>query len=150
MLRILSLCKDAGAEGGMKDGFVGQFDVLDEPTGRRTWPDEVKARIVMESFAPGARVGDVARRHRLLPSQLTTWRRQAREGRIALPVDAPSLPTPAEFVPLVVDAPAPTPRSDRSRDRIEIETGGMVIRLPCTTPATRLAEIVLALRTARA
>ncbi|TDX22246.1 transposase [Rhodovulum visakhapatnamense] len=79
----------------MKDGFVGQFDVLDEPTGWRSWPDEVKARIVLESFAHGARVGDVARRHRVLPSQLTTWRRQA---RIAFPVDAPGLPTPAEFV----------------------------------------------------
>ncbi|MCO8145855.1 transposase [Rhodovulum tesquicola] len=134
----------------MKDGFVGQFDVLEEPTGRRSWPDEVKARIVMESFAPGARVGAVARRHRVLPSQLTTWRRQAREGRIALPVDAPGLPTPAEFVPLVVDAPDPTPSSDRGRDRIEIETGGMVIRLPGTIPARRLAEIVGALRSTRA
>ena len=38
----------------MKDGFVGQFDVLDQPTGRRNWPDEVKSRIIMESFPPGA------------------------------------------------------------------------------------------------
>jgi hypothetical protein len=92
----------------------------------------------------------LARRHRLLPSQLTTWRRQAREGRIALPVDAPGLPTPAEFVPLVVDAPDPTPNSDRGRDRIEIETGGMVIRLPGTITVCRLAEIVGALRSTRA
>jgi transposase-like protein len=95
-------------------------------------------------------VGDVARRHRLLPSQLTMWRRQARDGRLALPVDAPGLPTLAEFVPLVVDAPDPAPTSDRSRDRIEIETGGMVIRLPGTTPVRRLAEIVGASRSARA
>ena len=132
----------------MKDGFAGRFDVLEEPTGRRTWPDEAKARIVLESFAPGARVGEVARRHRLLPSQLTTWRRHAREGRIALPVDAPGLLTAAEFVPLIVDAPAAPPRS--GQDRIEIEADGLVIRLPGTTSAARLAEIVTALGAARA
>ena len=77
-----------------------------------------------------------------------TWRRQAREGRIALPMDAPGLPTPKEFVPLVVDAPDPTPNSDR--DRIEIETGGMVIRLPGTITVRRLAEIVGAVRSTRA
>jgi transposase-like protein len=54
-------CMDTGAESGMKDGFVGQFDVLDEPTGRRNWPEEGKARIVMESFAPGARVWAMSR-----------------------------------------------------------------------------------------
>lgn len=57
------------------------MEVLSGPTGRRRWPDEVKARIVAESFLPGARVGDV------VPSQLTTWRRLAREGRLALPWD---------------------------------------------------------------
>ena len=136
----------------MKDGFAGRFDVLEEPTGRRTWPDEAKAQIVLESFAPGARVGEVARRHRLLPSQLTTWRRHAREGRIALPVDAPGLPGAAEFVPLIVDAPAAPPRSGQGQDRIEIEieAGSLVIRLPGTTPAARLAEIVTALGAARA
>ncbi|WP_397541385.1 IS66-like element accessory protein TnpA [Roseovarius salis] len=134
----------------MKDGFAGHFDVLEEPTGRRTWPDEAKARIVLESFAPGARVGEVARRHRLLPSQLTTWRRHAREGRIAFPVDAPGLPGAAEFVPLIVDAPAAPPRSGQGEDRIEIEAGSLVIRLPGTTSAARLAEIVTALGATRA
>ncbi|MFP4304102.1 MAG: IS66-like element accessory protein TnpA [Rhodosalinus sp.] len=132
----------------MKDGFAGRFDVLEEPTGRRTWSDEAKARIVLESFAPGARVDEVARRHRLLPSQLTTWRRHTREGRIALPVDAQGLPRAAEFVPLIVDAPAAPPRSGQGQDRIE--AGSLVIRLHGTTPTARLAEIVTALRAAQA
>lgn len=59
----------------MKDGFVGRSEALEEAGRRRDWPDEVKAQIVLESLAPGARVVDVARRHRLPPSQLTTWRR---------------------------------------------------------------------------
>jgi len=50
--------------------------------------------------------------------------------------------------------PRPGPakaRSGQGQDRIEIEAGSLVIRLPGTTPAARLAEIVtVALRAARA
>jgi transposase len=59
--------------------------VLDGPTGRRTWPDEVKAAIVAESFEPGVKVSTVARRHGLTPQHLTLWRRAAREGQLMLP-----------------------------------------------------------------
>ena len=41
-------------------GGVSRIEVLDGPTGRRRWPDEVKARMVAESLVPGARVCDVA------------------------------------------------------------------------------------------
>ncbi|WP_306417824.1 transposase [Roseinatronobacter sp. S2] len=62
------------ANGG--DGFIGHCEVI-EPRrrGNRSWPDAVKARIVAESFQPGARVVDVARRHDLVPHQLSDWRR---------------------------------------------------------------------------
>ena len=39
---------------------VSRSEVLDKPTGRRRWPDDVKARIVAESLMPGARVCDMA------------------------------------------------------------------------------------------
>ncbi len=37
-------------------GCVSRVEVLEGPTGRRTWPDDLKARIVAESFEPGVRV----------------------------------------------------------------------------------------------
>jgi transposase len=37
---------------------------------RRTWPAEVKARIVAESYVPGTMACAVARRHGLSPQQL--------------------------------------------------------------------------------
>ncbi|MGC9449220.1 IS66-like element accessory protein TnpA [Cereibacter johrii] len=112
--------------------------------GRRTWPDEEKLRIVMESYVPGTRVGDVARQYRLLPSQLTTWRRMAREGRFGLPEEAPGCPDASEFVPLMMEVEPRTSRPSQD-ERIEIEAGGVTIRLSRSTPAARVAEIAAAL-----
>ncbi len=52
---------------------------------RRRWSDEVKRRIVSESFVPGAIVSDVARRHDLSPQHLSAWRKAVRDGLLKLP-----------------------------------------------------------------
>lgn len=49
-------------------GFVDRMKVISGRTGRRRWPDNVKARIVRESFKPGAVVNDVAFQHGVEPS----------------------------------------------------------------------------------
>jgi transposase len=41
-------------------GLVGRLDIVEPRLGNRRWPDEVKARIVAESFQSGARIADVA------------------------------------------------------------------------------------------
>lgn len=56
------------ADGG--DGFDGCIEVVQRTRGYRRWPNDVKARIVAESFQPGVRVVDVARRHGLAAHQL--------------------------------------------------------------------------------
>lgn len=72
-------------------GLVGRLEIVEPRRGNRRWPDDVKARIVAESFQPGARVVDVARRHDIVPHQLSDWRRMAREGELVLPADAMTL-----------------------------------------------------------
>jgi transposase-like protein len=43
---------------------------------RRKYTDEFKARAVAESSAPKATVDGVARKHKIAPSMLSTWRTQ--------------------------------------------------------------------------
>lgn len=118
---------------------VERLEVLQGPTGRRSWPEAVKARIVAELFAAGARVADVARRHDVAPQQVTTWRRAARRGKLALPSDET-----VEFAALLLDEPS----AGAKPGCIEIEVNGMVVRLPGESPAARVAEIATALRAA--
>ena len=145
------------ADGG--DGFVGRCDVVEARRGNRRWPDHVKARIVAESFQPGARVVDVARRHDLVPHQLSDWRRQAREGLLRLPAQIlpetgrSDAPEPA-FVPLSI-LPEPMDQlvlstSEASQDRIgvmTIEVGSdLRLRVPGDVAVERAAALVRALR----
>ena len=72
-------------------GFAGRMEVIEQRWGRRTWPVETKLRVVAESYVPGASVGEAARRHGLLPGQVTTWRRLYRQGEL-VPRGSPPLP----------------------------------------------------------
>ncbi|MEY9606987.1 transposase-like protein [Bradyrhizobium japonicum] len=68
------------------DGFVGKLTRRTR-SGGRLWSAEIKGRAVFESMKPDARVCDVARRYGVKAQQLTTWRRLARAGRLALVTD---------------------------------------------------------------
>lgn len=137
------------ADGG--DGFAGCVEVVGRTRGYRRWPEAVKARIVAESFQPGARVVDVARRHEIAPHQLSDWRRQARQGLLALPAEAmeglagDALPA---FVPVSVDgeAEAPPEGAEGAEGVVGIELGcGLVVRVPGDVSAERAAALVRAL-----
>ncbi|MGY6411148.1 MAG: IS66-like element accessory protein TnpA [Alkalilacustris sp.] len=134
------------------EGFVGSVEVVRRTRGHRRWPDAVKARIVAESFRPGARVVDVARRHELAPHQLSDWRRQARQGLLALPGDVmdelngDALPA---FVPVSVDDDMEVSLEDGTAAEgvVGIEIGdGVAVRVPGDVSAERAAALVRALR----
>ena len=139
-----------GGDEGWRSGFAGRIEVREGATGRREWPEAVKGRIVRESLEPGALVKDVARRHGIAPQQLTTWRRAAREGRLALPDDPVAEDGPGFAALVVAEEPAPAPvECSAPGSVVEIVAEGVVIRLDGATPAPRIAEIASALGTGR-
>ena len=123
-------------------GCVGRMEVLEGPTGRRSWPDEEKIRIVRESLEPGARVCDVARRNGIAPQHLSTWRGLAKKGKLKVPIPEEDFPAFASLEVVEERAPA-------SAASIELEADGITLRLPGDTSASRIAELAAALRQTR-
>lgn len=130
------------------NGFDGQIEIVRQTRGYRRWPDDVKARIVAESFQPGVRVADVARRHGLASHQLSDWRRQARQGLLALPAEM--MAGVAEdgepaFVPVMVASEEKDKRPADGSITIEF-SGGVMMRVPADIPDDRVMALVRALR----
>lgn len=116
-------------------------EILVGPAGKRSWPDEVKGRLVAESYVPGMTVNEVARRVGLRPNHLSAWRRMAREGKLVVP-DLPG----AEFVPAVLEAAPSTDAGDTGPlAAVEILHGSTTIRLDASASPDRIAGIVRAL-----
>ncbi|WKL21626.1 transposase [Agrobacterium tumefaciens] len=146
----------------MDDGFVGRYEVVEPRRGNRRWPDDVKARIVAESFEPGARVVDVARRHGVIANQLSDWRRQARDGNLALPFAAATTRSEHDgaepaFVPLAIAAEPPESGNRLSLPKmvfdgpmeqgLTLQIGSdVVMRVPDDVPVERVAALVRAVR----
>ena len=100
---------------------------------RRSWTAEQKARIVAETYADGATVSAVARRHALTPQQLFAWRRNAERGC--------GYPASAAFASVVVAAPSP---SGTLMPAIEVIVGTMTVRIPVGVDQTTLQVVLRA------
>lgn len=104
---------------------------------RRIWSAEEKAKIVVESQAPGAGVSAVARKYGLTPSQIFRWRK-----------DGAAKPAAAllalSFAPVVGgDTAAASPEA------IEIEFKGVRLRIPGGTRPATIIALLKALRPKR-
>ncbi len=69
---------------------------------RQRWTPERKRALVLETFAPGAKVNAVARRNGVATSLLFAWRKQMREE---LGFTVAAVPSP-RFLPLAIAAEA--------------------------------------------
>jgi transposase len=118
------------------------MEVIAGATGRRRWPDDVKARIVAASLLPGARVADLARAHGTTRWQIYTWRRLARKGFLALPAAVAEVPAFAAVV--MADAAA----AEQVTTVVEIVMGDMIIRAPRNVEEAHLARVIRAVRLA--
>ena len=131
---------------------VRRLEVISGIGGRRRWSVDDKARIVEETLVPGAVVSEIARRHGLTPQQVFGWRR-ARPATGDGDGEAGS----PRFVPAVVEHPKPEPvrkqrkprRASRSGDAtgiIEMEIGGVTVRVGRGAEAKTVAAVIRALK----
>lgn len=138
------------------DEPVRRFEVFTGAGRRRDWSDDDKARIVAESYEPGATVSEVARRHAMSPQQLFGWRRLLRRTPERL-----SPPSGPMFVPAVIEAAVAEPKPARhsakrrrrtrraasgSSDGIEFEINGVVVRVGSEASPKAIAAVIGALK----
>lgn len=115
------------------------MEVMVGPSGKRTWSDAFKGRVVAETLVPGVTVNEVARRHDLRPNHLSSWRRLAKDGKLVVPDLAG-----AEFASVVLE-PEATSSAAASASAVEIVHGSITIRLDAGTQPDRIAQIARAL-----
>jgi transposase len=109
---------------------------------RRRWSEGIKGRIVAESYAPGAVVAEVARRHGISPQHLFGWRKMARTGSLSLPSDEAPL-----FVPVVAERRhCGTPAAGAGH--ITIEINGTLVRAAPGVDPTWLRDVLRAVKAA--
>ena len=123
-----------------------RLEILTDGGGRRRWSAELKAKIVAESYADDALpIVEIARRYGARGSQVHGWRKQAREGQLALPANTEAL----NFAPIVVAAPKP-PRPRRAlpadASAIEIDAAGISVRIRGAVDVKLVEAIVRTLR----
>jgi transposase len=119
---------------------------------RRRWTLEEKQRIVAESYGGPRLVSVTARRNGLSASQLFTWRRLAREGRLSGDAVPALVPVEIAFTSALAPRYAPQPPSSPPAQRpgagtIEIElSGGCRVRVDRDVDAEALQRVLELLR----
>ncbi len=141
------------SERKLKPEPVRRIEVFTGAGARRAWSEAEKASIIAESGRAGATVSGVARRYGLTPQQLFTWRRLARR---ALPVEEDAgTPQPEAtplFVPAIVEPGEPGPQAAPHRTRrrkaqgIELEIGGVAVRVDADANPQAIAAVIRALK----
>jgi transposase len=130
-----------------------RVEILNGVERRRRWSADEKARITEESFAPGAKVSDVARKYGVSRGLIFAWRKEARVDGLAIstvprliPVQiaaSPVVPSSVVQAPLV-QTPQPQARSSgRKPGLIEIDLGGgKRIRVDANVDADALGRVL--------
>lgn len=137
-----------------RGGGYRRIELITGEARRRSWSAEEKARILAESFQPGAKVADVARRHGMNRGLLWNWRHEARKRgaageRAFVPIRVVDETTAAcaTVVRLPAGGCAPEPamadgKAGAVTGTIEIEMGRARVRVRGVVDATALQQIL--------
>ena len=142
-----------------QSGGYRRIELITGEARRRPWSAEEKSRILAESFEPGAKVADVARRHGMNRSLLWNWRHEVRKRgadgeRTFVPIrvmdamdgmptcDALAAPATAGCGPVSAGAGS----GGAATGTIEIEMGGARVRVSGVVDAAALRQVLSHLR----
>jgi transposase len=120
-----------------------RVEVITGVARRRRWPAAEKARIVAESYAPGASGTAVALRYGLHRNQIFAWRRQFRSGTsLTSRRRGDTADRPADFIPIAIAA-------EGGAGRIELSCAGVTIRVGSGFAAEDLRRVLHVVRELR-
>jgi transposase len=120
--------------------FTPQIEILSAEDGprRRHWSDAEKVRLVEESYRGHRQVSATARRHGISRSLLTVWRRQYRNGELAI-ANGPAF-VPVKMAP---DIDAQSPRQPTPDVQLEIVLrNGRRLLVPSSVDPDALARLL--------
>lgn len=140
---------DDGGEGRYarrRDYFGVTLDV--DPAGRRIWPLEIKKRLAGASFESGLSMEQFATEWDVNPSMLSKWRVAEKPGCIPerSHKSATAMSEPSLFVEAVVSGASRKDVARPGSDHIEIDGGGVSVRVPITVAPDLLRTILTAMR----
>ncbi len=152
---MVDACLDDGHQDGHRAGRYRRIELITGEGRRRRWTAEEKAEILAESFRPGARVSEVARRYGVNRDLLWSWRHQARKhaaaGRMFVPIriagEATAPPTSMaverhEDAALARAVPLDGGGAESSSGTIEIEIGGARVRVSGAVDGAALQQVL--------
>lgn len=118
---------------------------------RRRWNEEDKRRFVAETFAPGAVVAHVARRHGLAESCLYAWRKRfgVSDDRMRNRPSDTARPDHPRLIPVMVEPRSPDPAPSLSGDAVITWPDGTRVEVGPGYPTGSLRVLILALRPKR-
>jgi transposase len=147
------------ASASLNDSHQGsryrRIELITGEARRRRWTVEEKARILADSFEPGAQVSEVALRHGVNRGLLWTWRRQLRKRdaeaergfvpiRIAEQPTALPNPAAAERDQGAASSPVPVevPVAASAPGSIDIEMGEVRVRVSGAVDTAALRTVL--------
>ena len=129
-----------------------RVEILNGLERRRRWSDAEKARIIEETFAPGAKVSEVARKHGVSRNLIFAWRREVRANEhvdraaahlIPVHVAAPSAPTIGMQAPPAQNLRHCGRSMEKKTGLIEIDLGGgRRVRVDANVDAAALGRVL--------
>jgi transposase len=134
------------------NGPIRRIEVFTGAGHRRRWTKADKVRIVAESYGGHESASAVARRYGLAQTQLFAWRRELRD------LIQPQAAEEPAFVPVLVEAASaregsppllepPRPaRRHRERGGIELEIGGVSVRVGAGAETRAITAVIRALK----